>query len=51
MFVFPVNPQAELAPAFVEHLQVPINPASLDPGTIAEGRDDWLQSWTEVVLR
>lgn len=51
MFVFPVNSQARLQQTFVEHLQVPANPVSLSPDEIADGRETWLQAWTEAVLR
>ncbi len=51
MFVFPVNPNATLDPAFVEFLAVPDNPASLDPALIAEKREAWLREWTETILR
>ncbi len=51
MYVFPVNPNAALAEAFVNFLAIPDSPASLDPALVAENRDDWLQAWTETVLR
>ncbi len=51
MYVFPVNPNAVLADAFVNFLSIPESPASLDPALVAEHRDDWLQAWTETVLR
>jgi thiamine transport system substrate-binding protein len=51
MYVFPVNPQAVLAEAFVNFLAVPASPASLDPALIAANREEWLQAWTETVLR
>jgi len=51
MYVFPVNPQAVLAEAFVNFLAVPASPASLDPALIAANREVWLQAWTDTVLR
>ena len=51
MYVFPVNPNAVLADAFVNFLSIPENPASLDPALVAEHREEWLQAWTETVLR
>jgi thiamine transport system substrate-binding protein len=51
MYVFPVNPNAVLADAFVRFLAIPSNPASLDPAVIAENREAWLQAWTEAILR
>lgn len=51
MFVFPVNQQAKLPDVFVENVQIPEQPATLDPETISKNRDAWIQSWDEVVLR
>jgi thiamine transport system substrate-binding protein len=51
MYVFPVNPAAQLDDTFAKYLQVPENPASLDPDLIAENREKWIQDWTETVLR
>jgi thiamine transport system substrate-binding protein len=51
MFVFPVNQDATLDPAFVDFLAIPAKPASLDPALIAEMRDTGLQDWTEAILR
>ena len=51
MYVFPVNPEAQLDDTFVEYLTVPNKPAELDPVDIAEKREAWIQAWTETVLR
>ena len=51
MFVFPVNRDAALPEVFVEHAVVPDEPFVLDPDTIGEHRDDWIEAWTETVLR
>jgi thiamine transport system substrate-binding protein len=51
MFVFPVLPQAELDPAFVEHMAVPQETAWVSPESIDENRQEWIEAWTEVVLR
>ena len=51
MFVFPVNPEAELDETFVKFLSVPEKPAYLDPAEIAENRERWIQEWTQTVLR
>ena len=51
MFVFPVNPDAVLDPAFVDYLAIPDKPILLDPAEIAENRERWIEAWTEVVLR
>jgi len=51
MFVFPVDPDAALPEEFRKWAVVPANPLTLDPSVIAEGRDAWLEEWTDVVLR
>lgn len=51
MFVFPVNRQAQLPEPFQNHVQIPDQPAAIDPEMIARNRDAWIQAWDEVVLR
>jgi thiamine transport system substrate-binding protein len=51
MFVFPVNPHAELDDLFVRYLAEPESPAALNPAEVAANRERWIQEWTEVVLR
>ncbi|MEK6221819.1 MAG: thiamine ABC transporter substrate-binding protein [Chloroflexota bacterium] len=51
MFVFPVNQNAQLDPTFVSFLDVPDQPAGLDPVEIARNREAWIQAWTETILR
>jgi thiamine transport system substrate-binding protein len=51
MFVFPVVRDIELPEVFVKYAAVPEQPASLDPALIEENRDEWIQSWAEVMLR
>jgi thiamine transport system substrate-binding protein len=50
MFVFPVNSKADLPDAFKENVQIPEDPATLSPDLIDENRDEWIESWTEIVL-
>jgi thiamine transport system substrate-binding protein len=50
MFVYPVNPQAELPPEFVKYAQVSEQTASLTPSDIASHREKWIAAWVEVVL-
>ncbi|MBN1667251.1 MAG: thiamine ABC transporter substrate-binding protein [Anaerolineales bacterium] len=51
MYVFPVNPEAELDETFRQFLAIPENPVHLDPGRIATQRAAWISAWTELVLR
>jgi thiamine transport system substrate-binding protein len=51
MYVFPVNSDARLTEQFVKFLAVPQKPALVDPAEVAANREQWLQDWTEAVLR
>ncbi len=51
MFVFPVADDARLPPVFVEHAVVPQDPLSLPADEIADGRAEWVDRWTDLVLR
>ena len=51
MFVYPVNPDAALPDEFVQYAQIPDQPATLNPADIAANREQWIQSWTDTVLR
>lgn len=51
MFVYPANTTAELPPVFVEHGAVAELPVAIDPADIAAHREEWINTWTEVVLR
>jgi len=51
MFVFPVVDDIELPELFVEHAQIAENPSTVDYDLIEDNRDDWIQAWTEVMLR
>ena len=51
MFVYPVLTSAQLPNEFITHVEIPSEPASLDPALIAEMRETWIQAWTETVLK
>lgn len=51
MFVFPVNPDAELPEAFELFATVPDDPAMMDADEVNARREEWIQAWTETVLR
>jgi thiamine transport system substrate-binding protein len=50
MFVFPVHKDANL-PGFYQWAERPSQPAEVDAATIQARREDWIQEWTETVLR
>jgi thiamine transport system substrate-binding protein len=51
MFVFPVDPGAELPPEFVQFATVPDKPLELPHDEIGANRDRWIKEWTQTVLR
>lgn len=51
MFVFPVHPDAELPEVFTTYAVIPEKPATIAPDVIEEMREEWIQTWTEIVLR
>lgn len=51
MFVFPVNPDAQLPDVFTKFMSLPDHTAQVPPDVIASNRDAWIQAWTQTVLR
>ena len=51
MFVYPVLPSAQLPAEFVSYAEQPSQPASLAPALISEMREQWIQDWTNTVLK
>ncbi|TXS53835.1 thiamine ABC transporter substrate-binding protein [Streptomyces sp. uw30] len=51
MFVYPVREAAQVPPEFVKYGPQAENPETLDPAKIADNRDDWVKSWTSLVLK
>jgi thiamine transport system substrate-binding protein len=51
MFVFPVQPEAQLPSVFADHAQLAESPATLTQEAINENRDEWIRAWTETALR
>lgn len=51
MFVFPVIEDTELPPEFVEYAAMPEQPATLPIEDINANRNQWIEAWTETVLR
>ena len=50
-FVWPINRTAKVPQEFLDYSLRPENPLSIDPATIARRRAEWLDTFTEVVLR
>ena len=51
MYVFPVNANATLDATFERYLTIPQEPAFVSPEDIAKHREQWINEWTEMVLR
>ncbi|MEU6090183.1 thiamine ABC transporter substrate-binding protein [Streptomyces sp. NPDC047085] len=51
MFVYPVVDGAKVPAEFTEYGPAAKNPATMAPGTIAANRDQWVKSWTSLVLK
>ncbi|WP_338673214.1 thiamine ABC transporter substrate-binding protein [Streptomyces sp. SCSIO 30461] len=51
MFVNPVVDDAELPPLFTRFGAVVDKPETMEPKKIADNRDQWIQSWSSLVLK
>nr|WP_202437220.1 thiamine ABC transporter substrate-binding protein [Streptomyces sp. SID5910] len=51
MFVYPVREAAQVPPEFVKYGPQAKNPGTLDPKKIADNRDQWVKSWTSLLLK
>ncbi|MFJ3234800.1 thiamine ABC transporter substrate binding subunit [Streptomyces sp. NPDC086787] len=51
MFVYPVVRGAKVPAEFTEYGPAAKAPATLTPGRIADNRDQWVKTWTSLVLK
>ncbi len=51
MFVNPVREKTELPELFVKHGVTVENPETMSPKKIADNREQWVKSWTSLVLK
>jgi thiamine transport system substrate-binding protein len=51
LFVYPARADVALPPAFTDYAVMPDDPHTLDPASIDAHREDWIETWTDVVLR
>jgi thiamine transport system substrate-binding protein len=51
MFVFPARLDTPLPPEFERFAVVPENPLELPPEEIEANREQWVDEWTDIVLR
>lgn len=50
MFMYPVNPNVKVPPEFSQYAVQSEHPATLSPDLISQKREEWIQSWSEVML-
>ncbi|MGP4085108.1 thiamine ABC transporter substrate-binding protein [Streptomyces sp. KR55] len=51
MFVYPVREAAQVPEEFVKYGPQAKDPQTMDPAEIAANRDQWVKSWTSLVLK
>lgn len=51
MFVYPVREAAQVPEEFVKFGPRAKDPRTMDPAKIADNRDQWVKSWTSLVLK
>ena len=51
MWVFPAVAETSLPPVFTRHARQAEAPVLLDPQSIEQGRERWIEAWTAAVLR
>jgi len=51
LFVYPARTDVQLPEEFTTFSVVPDDPLTLDPAAIAEHREEWVDEWTQIVLR
>ena len=51
MYVFPVDESVELPAEWATYAVQPDEPLTVDPAEIAERRDEWLTTWSDVTSR
>ncbi|NUP14959.1 MAG: thiamine ABC transporter substrate-binding protein [Streptomyces sp.] len=51
MFVYPVVEGAAVPAEFTKYGPAAKDPETMDPAKIADNRDDWVKSWTSLVLK
>lgn len=51
MFVFPANRKAKLPDVFTKHAVIADNPVVLSSEKITAKREQWIEDWTDTVLR
>jgi thiamine transport system substrate-binding protein len=48
MFVYPTNGEAVLPDIFLDHTTFPDSPVIMEPNTIRDNRERWIEEWTAI---
>ena len=51
MYVYPARADVALPEVFERHALAPVEPLRMAPGAIDAGREGWIRTWTDIVLR
>ena len=51
MWMYPASGKASIPDLYTKFAPLPSQPAVIDPKTIEEKRDTWIQRWTQIVLK
>ena len=51
MWVYPARPETPMPEVFLKYANLAEAPVMLSPETIEKGREQWIEAWTDVVLR
>lgn len=51
MYVFPVSSDVELPPDWASYAEPATDPYEVDPAEVADQRDDWLTTWSDITTR
>ncbi|MCK6211318.1 thiamine ABC transporter substrate-binding protein [Georgenia sp. EYE_87] len=50
MYMYPVDDTVELPEAWAEHAPLAEEPFAVDPATISANREEWISTWSEIVI-
>ncbi len=50
MYMYPVREDVDLPETWAEHAPISQDPHEVDPQAISDNRDQWIETWTEIVV-
>jgi len=51
MWVYPANSKADVGDLFRQWAEIPVEPVQIAPAEIAAHREEWIEAWTDIMLR